>query len=459
VLDLRIVGAVVVSDGSVRPLDVGVEGGKIVEVAEPGRVGAAREEVDATGLHLLPGAVDVHFHCRAPSHPERGTFATETAAAAAGGVTTVFEMPISDPACSTPEVLRARRELIESEAHVNVALYSGAVLGGAAAAEEMVEAGAIAFKLFMVSPAAGREREFNGLWASEEGDILAALEGVSATGRICVVHAENESLVRHYQALPSDGNGNPQRPPVIEAVAIAEVAAMALATGASIHIAHVSSAAGLAAVRGGVALGASLSSETCPQYLTLDTGTIRKHGGLAKIAPPLRTPGDSAALWQGLVDGSLDMVASDHSPFLAEDKAGIPYADAPQGLPTVELLMPVLLDAAARGAMTLERAVGLITSAPARRFGLYPQKGHVGPGADADLAIVDLNETFRPSPATLVTRAAGCGIVFADMELRGRVQMTIVGGRQAYVDGRVTAASHGRFASGRAAPLAVQPAV
>jgi dihydroorotase (multifunctional complex type) len=458
VLDLRIVGAIVVSDGCVRPLDVGVEAGKIAEVEEPGRVGAAREEVDATGLHLLPGAIDVHFHCRAPSYPERGTFASETAAAAAGGVTTVFEMPISDPACSTPEVLRARRVLIEHEAHVNVALYSGAVLGGAAAAEEMVEAGAMAFKLFMVAPAVGREREFSGLWASEEGDILAALEGVSATDRICVVHAENESLVRHYQALPSD-DGIPQRPPVIEAVAIAEVAAMARAAGARIHIAHVSSAAGLAAVRGGVALGVSLSSETCPQYLTLDTATIRQHGGLAKIAPPLRTPEDSAVLWQGLADGTLDMVASDHSPFLAEEKAGIPYANAPQGLPTVELVVPVLLDAAARGAMTLERAVGLITTAPARRFGLYPEKGHVAPGADADLAVVDLNETFRPSPATLVTRAAGCGIVFADMALRGRVRMTFVGGRQAYADGRVAAVSHGQFASGRAAPLTVQPAV
>jgi dihydroorotase (multifunctional complex type) len=457
VLDVRIVGAAVVSGGSVRPLDVGIEAGKIVEVEVAGRVGAARTEIDATGLHLLPGAIDVHFHCRAPSHPERGTFASETAAAAAGGVTTVFEMPISDPGCSTPDVLRARRALIERDAHVNVALYSGAALGGAAAAAEMIEAGAIAFKLFTLGPPAGREREFNGLWASEEDDILAALEGVAATGRICVVHAENESLVRHYQALPSD-DGIPQRSPVVEAVAIVEVAAMAREAGTRVHIAHVSSGAALAAVRGGLALGASLSSETCPQYLTLDTAAIRKHGGLAKIAPPLRTPEDSAALWEALADGTLDIVASDHAPFLAEEKAGVAYADAPQGLPTVELLVPVLLDAAARGVLTLERAVDLITTAPARLFGLYPEKGHIAPGADADLALVDLNETFRPSPATLVTRAAGCGIVFADMALQGRVQMTFVDGQQAFGDGRVTAGSHGRFASGRAAGLTVQPA-
>ena len=143
------------SDGRVRPLDVGIEGGKIAELDEPGRVGPARDEVDATGLHVLPGAIDVHFHCRGPSHPERGTFATETAAAAARASPRVFEMPISIRRAARPRCCAARRELAEQDALVNVALYSGAVLGSRAAAEAMVEAGAIGFKLFMISPAAG----------------------------------------------------------------------------------------------------------------------------------------------------------------------------------------------------------------------------------------------------------------------------------------------------------------
>jgi dihydroorotase (multifunctional complex type) len=455
VLDLRILGGYVVGEDATTPLDVGIEGGKVVELDEHGRLGPARQEIDATGLHVLPGAIDVHFHCRAPSH-ERGTFASETAAAAAGGVTTVFEMPISIPACSTPEVLRSRRALAEREAHVHVALYSGAALGSAAAAAEMVDEGAIAFKLFTTTPAPGREVEFAGLWASQMDDVLATLEAVAETGRPCVIHAENDALVRAYQRQ-ANADGIPLRPPVVEAVAIAEVAAVAKEAGARIHIAHVTSRAALDAVKGGAALGADITAETCPQYLALDAGTVRRHGGLAKIAPPLREPEDSAALWEALRDGALNLVASDHSPFLAHEKIGMEYARAPQGLPTVELLLPVMLDAWARGFLPLEQAVSLVTSAPARLFGLYPDKGRVAPGADADIAIVSLDETFRPSPETLVTRAAGCGIVFDGMALRGRVRSTLVLGRLVYADGRITGPPSGRFTSSRSVSPTVEP--
>src|SRR3954468_23093933 len=118
-LDLRLINGIVVGESGAARLDVGIEDGRIAELAEPGRLGAAREEIDAQGLHVLPGAIDVHFHCRAPSHPERGDFSTESAAAAAGGVTTLFEMPISNPACSTPEILADRRALGERDAYVN----------------------------------------------------------------------------------------------------------------------------------------------------------------------------------------------------------------------------------------------------------------------------------------------------------------------------------------------------
>src|SRR3954466_15446289 len=178
-LDLRIVNGTVTTDGRSDPLDVGIENGTIADLSPSGSTMPARAEIDATGLHVLPGAIDAHFHCRAPSHPERGTFASETAAAAAGGGTTVFGVPRSLRACSPPEVLRSRRALAEREAHVHVALYSGAALGSAAAAAEMVEEGAIAFKLFTTPPAPGREIEFAGLWASQMDDVLATLEAVA----------------------------------------------------------------------------------------------------------------------------------------------------------------------------------------------------------------------------------------------------------------------------------------
>jgi allantoinase len=449
--DLRILGGTVLSDGVARPLDVGIEDGRIVELEEPGAVSRARSEIDASGTLVIPGAVDVHFHCRAPSRVERGDFASETAAAAAGGVTTIFEMPISDPACSTPEVFRNRRALAESQAHVNFALYSGAVLGGEERTAEMAELGAIGFKLFTLAPATGREREFAGLWATDEGEILDALIAIKKTGLRCVVHAENDRLVRYFAARSTDGV--PQRPPVIEAAAIATVAALAKEAQASIHIAHVSSRAALDAVRGASALDGAITAETCPQYLVLDGDKIAPHRTLAKVAPPVRRHDDTEALWDALAGGALTVVASDHSPFLAEEKSEVEYACAPQGLPTVELLVPVMLDAAVRGRLPLELAVECVTSAPAKAFGLYPRKGRIAVGSDADIAIVGLDEPFSPSPETAFTRAAGCMAVFSGMTFRARVRSTIVNGTLVYDAGRIIGERAGRFVAGGATIL------
>jgi dihydroorotase-like cyclic amidohydrolase len=318
----------------------------------------------------------------------------------------------------------------------------------------MAAEGAIAFKLFTVTPAPDREVEFRGLWASGEPAILEALSAVGQTGLPCVIHAENEPLISYYQSLTDGGVG--ARPPIVEAVAIAQVAALAKEAGARIHIAHVTSRSALDAVRGAIAMGAAVSAETCPQYLTLDSSAVERYGGVAKIAPPLREHADSEALWEGLRDGTLSVVSSDHAPFLLHEKRDVPYADAPHGLPTVELLVPVVLDAAARGRLPLELAVALITSAPARLFGLYPEKGCVAPGSDADLALVSLTDVFRPEPASLRTRAAGCGIVFGDMSLQARVRTTIVNGRLVYSDGKLLSPPSGRFTPGRAA-AALEP--
>jgi allantoinase len=452
--DLRIINGTVVSDGRACPLDIGIEGHQIVEIEQPGALGPAIAELDATGLHILPGAVDVHFHCRAPSRPERGDFASETAAAAAGGVTTIFEMPISEPACSTPDVFRNRQELAASQAHVNFALYSGAVLGSAERTAEMAELGAIGFKLYTIAAPVGRECEFEGLCATDEGEMYEALRAVQGTGLTCVVHAENDRLAKHF-SRQSTGDGMPFRPPVIESSAIAMVAAVAKEAGADIHIAHVTSRAALDALRGARALGASVTAETCPQYLLLDEEAIATQGVVAKVSPPLRQREDAAALWDALADGSLTVVASDHAPFLLHEKAEVSYAMAPSGLPTVELLLPVLLDAATRGRLPLELAVSCVTSAPAKLFGLYPRKGTIAVGSDADLALVALGRKFSPDPETLHTRAAGCAIVFSGMCLGARVEMTIVNGTLVYSGGRIVGERAGRFSAGYATALEI----
>ena len=331
---------------------------------------------------------------------------------------------------------------------MNVALYAGAAVEPARA-EAMAALGAIGFKLFTLAPSPGREREFDGLWATGDADVYRALSGVAETQLRCVVHPESDSLLGLLQAQP---NGAGRRPPAVEAVGIATTAAIAKEASAPIHIAHVSSRTALDAVRAGFELGADLTAETCPQYLLLDHRTVERFGGLAKIAPPLRTPEDRDALWTAIEAGTIAVVASDHSPFLPHEKLDVDFEVAPQGLPTVELLVPAMLDAAARGVLPLERAVALVTAAPARLFGLET-KGTLEVGSDADVTLFSFTEPTHPDPDAFTTRARGCTVVFEPLELRARVEETLVAGNIVFADGRILGEPRGRFLAGARATV------
>jgi allantoinase len=234
--DLSVLNALVIAEGMAAPRDVAVDGGLISEVAPLGTLGPARNELDASGCFVVPGALDVHFHCRAPSYPSRGDFQDETRAAAEGGVTTVLEMPISDAACSTPEVLHSRRALGERTAVVNFGLFAGGAVENAAEAEALAEAGAIAFKLFTTRPPLGRDSEFAGLCAPMPEQVFTAFEAIRTTELTCTIHAEDEALratLAKYGAPPEALSS-----PIIEASAIAVVATIARATRTRIHFAH-----------------------------------------------------------------------------------------------------------------------------------------------------------------------------------------------------------------------------
>jgi dihydroorotase (multifunctional complex type) len=392
----------------------------------------------------MPGTVDVHFHCRAPSFPSRGDFESETRAAAAGGVTTVLEMPISDPACSTPEVLRARRELGERTAVVNFGLFAGGAVPDAATAMGLAEAGAIAFKLFTTSAARGRESEFAGLCAPTPELLFAALDGIRATGLMCTVHAEDEALrttLLAYGAGPEMLAG-----PIVEASAIAVVSTIARFTGTPIHFAHVTGRMALDAVRMAKSAGGDVSAETCPHYLLFDESTVARLGGFAKVAPRLREADDRAALWDGIRDRTLDLVASDHAPFEVHEKSEPPFEEAPNGIPGIEMMTSVMVDAAARTALTLEHAVDLVTAAPARRFGLYPRKGTIAVGSDADICIYDPRAPRVVSSSEFLSRSGGSAVVYDGLTVQGRVVRTIVGGTTVFEDGRIVG-SAGAFVS------------
>ncbi|MFC1960064.1 dihydroorotase family protein [Chloroflexota bacterium] len=435
----------VVTAMGIEPLDIAIKDGRIVALLARGTAVEAAEVIDATGQLVLPGAIDIHFHCRAPAYPQRGDFATETRAAAAGGVTTVFEMPISKPCCATPEIFRSRRALAEENVYVNFALYGAPGTRKRDDVFGMVEEGAIGFKAFTTEPPAGRDDEFEGLCLPNEEDFFEALQLVAETGLVVSVHAESDRLLKwHTQRLIDAGqNGadvhGQSRPPVVEAVSVASLLAMNEAIGANLHIAHVSSAATLDVVRRFQQSGSQATAETCPHYLFFTEDDMLRVGPYAKINPPLRKKEDQEALWGGLYDGTLMAVTTDHSPFTVEEKerARTNIWKTPPGAPGVEELVLGMMDAALKGRLTIEEAVQLISTNGAKRFGIYPQKGIIAANADADLVIYDPAKQTTIDPANLFSQAKNCDKLYEGLTFQGKIERTIVNGRTVFLNGAV----------------------
>jgi allantoinase len=454
-LDLAIKGATVVTELGRFQADVGLEGDKIATVARGGGLPAARREINADGKLLLPGIIDIHFHVRAPAHPQRGTFASETRAAAAGGVTTILEMPISTPGCARRDILEARKALGEAEAIVNFGLYGAPGLLDRDEILGMADAGACGFKIFTHAVPKGREDEFLGICLEEEAEIYRALELIKETGLLVSVHAENESLIQLFEgrAKATGGQGPADylasRPPVVEAMSVAQLSVICQAIRTHVHIAHVSCAQALAVLQAAQANGLPMTGETCPHYLLFTEADMLEHGPFAMIKPPLRTAHDQAALWDGLLSGSLAAITTDHSPFtLAEKARGLENIwQSAIGAPGVEALVPfVMTEALTGGRLALEQAIAMTSSEPARLFNLYGRKGVVQPGADADLVIYDPRGRATIDSSQWFTKSNVTERLYNGRPRQGHVDTTIVNGQIVYAAGQIVVdAAVGRF--------------
>ena len=444
-LDTLISGGDVLLPDGVHRVDLGLADGKVAGLYAPGTAPDAAEVIDATGKTVLPGIVDIHFHVRAPAYPERGTVLSETSAAAAGGVTTLFEMPISKPCCSTPAELARRRDHFAENAVVDFALYAAPGDLTEASRDKMMDLGCIAWKIFTTPSPAGRADEFEGLAFPDEADQLRALQLLADTGLPIVVHAESAALLAHYEEaakaldLADAATHGLSRPAICESVAVAKLLAMNITAQAKLHIAHVTSAETVQVLRG-FAGTSDFTAETCPQYLFTTEADVARAGIYGKVNPPIRHQSDQDALWQAIEDGVINYVTTDHAPFAKAEKQAAEgnFPAAPPGVPGIEFILPAMLDAVAQGRLSLKRAHDLICANGARRYGLYPRKGSVLPGSAADVTIVDLDGETVISAATLHTHAREVAHLFEGRRLRGKVTQTILGGRTVYLDGEVT---------------------
>ncbi len=442
-LDLAIINGTLVDEQGGRATDIGVVDGRVVQLAMAGDLAtnSATEVIDANGLWVLPGFVDPHVHCRAPDHPEREDFASVTAAAAAAGITTILEMPIADVGVSRPEILHARRKLAERDAHVDFGLYGACGSLDPVLIHGLAEAGACAFKIFTLDVPPARRRSFEGVTIIREDEIYQALSIVAETGLVCAVHAENDAMLRIGRAQAARLTGADAyitaHPQVAEAMAIAWLVVLAEATNARVHIVHVTSAWALDFLRLAKRRGVRMTGETCPHYLLFDEEMARQHGRWAKIAPPFRSAADREALWVALADGTLDFLASDHAPFLPHEKEVEDILAIPSGVPNLEAFTPLMLSAAHDGRLPINQMVGLLTARAARLYGMYPQKGALLVGSDADIVLYTPHVNSVIDISTWQSRSRGSAKIFDGIGYRGRVIQTIVRGRTIYTEGRV----------------------
>jgi dihydroorotase len=439
IADLVISGATVVTDTASFEAAVAIKDGQILAIGDKRAMPSARETFDAGGLHLLPGAIDVHVHFREPGYTHKEDWQTGTAAAAMGGVTTVFEMPNVDPPTGTPQAL-ARKQDAAKKAHVDYGLYGLLAEDTIDQLEALIEGGVAAFKCFMGNT-------FGNLPSPSTGAMLEGFEIIAKHGMRIALHAETASIMaRREKRLQAAGRTDPlahlaSRPAVVAIEAVSRAALLAEWTGARIHILHISSADELRPLREAKARGVDLTGETCPHYLLFDERAYADQRSVIRVNPPVRESRHQTGLWEGLRDGTIDMIATDHAPHTPAEKLRNDIWSADCGFPGVETQMPLMLTQVRAGRLSLCDYVRLTSTKPAKAFGLYPAKGALLPGSDADITLVDLNRGDTIAAEKFQSRSKITP--FEGMSVIGLPIHTLVRGRFVMQDRKIVAETKG----------------
>lgn len=401
-INLVIAGGKVVTPNGIRSADVGVRGGRIVKVGTIGRIGrqSAHKVIDAKGCLVFPGAIDPHVHFDLSIGPGMKTaddFDLGTRAAVAGGVTTFIDYTTPEPGQRPLSAFKARRAIADKAVRCDYSLHNvliGFEAKWAADLKRLVAVGAPSVKLFMIYADRG--------WQADDGRLVQVMSLAKKLRLMVCVHAENDALIQHYTArvkalskkkVPGAFGLALARPPLCEEEAAARAILLARASGAHLHLVHLSTAAAAKLVGQARREGAPISAETCPQYLALDHKKLAEKGGHRYgCCPPLRSAAHRKGLMEALKDGSLSTVGTDHCCFNTAQKNtwGGDFTKIPYGLPGVETMLRVTWTLGPlKKQLSIERWVAMHTEGPAKLFGLWPRKGSLQIGTDADIVVWD----------------------------------------------------------------------
>jgi dihydropyrimidinase len=444
-LDLAITGATAVTPTGVGPSDVGVRAGKITEVAAPGTLSeSASKTIDAAGMLLLPGALDPHTHLDAEMFASRTAddFESGTIAAAAGGVTSIIDYAFQPENGSLADAMAKWHEKAEKRSVIDYGFHVAILDPTPEAIAEIpriADRGVTSFKIFMMNRFEARVRDF-----------MRAFHAAADAGALLTIHAEDEHLIGYCtERLYAAGNRGVEyfaasRPPIVEDVAVKRALAMTAISGAPAYFVHLSSAGAIDSIREARAEGRAVLAETRPIYLYLTEERFRDAQGERYVGyPPLRPQEDVDAIWQGLADGTIDVVATDHCCWMLHQKlAADRFTRIMPGMSNLETLVPMLYsEGVAKNRISLARMVNLVSTNPAKIFGVYPRKGAIVKGADADLVIFDPNRKVTIHSTEMHSRSDYDP--FEGFEITGWPRETISHG-EVIVANRKSAAKAGR---------------
>lgn len=436
---------IVTADGRLASdLGLAVSDGRIVAVGRDKMLPEANKVIDLAGNVLLPGVIDCHVHTRTPGHEYKENWQTATAAAAAGGITTVIAMPNTDPILDRPSRVDSAFETAADDSHVDYQTHVVVTAENLDRLSELADSGIAGFKVFLGIT-------FGDIEAPDDGALLDAMERISALDKRLGFHEENDEIRAHLESqFNREGKTdaiyhNRSRPPIAEVEAVSRVCLFANETDCPVHMFHLSSGSAAETLAEWQQKGVDATAETAPHYLWLTEETVKEQGTVARVQPPLRTEAERNLLWKaGIEAGTVGCIATDHAPHTDEEK-GIDNPnksvwDTPGGFVGVETQVPAMLSFVSEGRLTLPEWVRLHSTQPAKTWGMYPEKGSLQVGTHADFTVVDPTIQWTLDRKELHSKSTATP--WDGQTFTGSVETTVVRGEVVY-DGEELAATPG----------------
>ena len=438
-IDLKIVNCKIADGFRIYDADLLIEEEKISAIVKDSTYIKADNVLDAKHNLVIPGVIDVHVHFWDPGYTHREDWKTGTASAAAGGVTTVIDMPsTSSPLTITEEAFKLKKEIADKKAVIDFSIHGGVTPDTLSEIPKIARLGAAAFKMFM-------HEDIRGFKKVNTKVMYQAFKIISQLSHTAIVHAEDPIVTVIKEEFIKEGRRDPEshclsRPSFAEEMAIFTATTLALQLGTHLHVAHLTSRKGLRVAMLAKEMSSRITTETCPHYLIFTMDDMKRLGPFLKINPPLRAKEDKEALWRALALGNIDIVATDHCPYPKREKE-TGWKDiwtVGSGIPGVETLLPLMFyEGYVKGRISLNRLIDALCKKPAKIFGIDYRKGGIAIGLDADLVIIDHRKEFTIKSEKMHTKADFTP--YEGMKVKGYPRITIVRGKIIAEEGQIIA--------------------